>query len=172
MFQEEDEEQDGIWKKLLELFECNGIKQQFEKQVSKVGIKICGENRGKKKHRENWGRGKGDEWWESSISNEKVKVYKRNFSQDPWKLRDWMGKRGKREVLWCKCRWEKKFSFRIRYTKAKKFANNKKIQENLSLHFFLNVKSFEIRSNLYQFELNESNIKNLLYRLSYDNLVL
>lgn len=66
MFQEEDEEQDGIWKKLLELFECNGIKQQFEKQVSKVGIKICGENRGKKKNIEKIGEG------ERAMSDEKV----------------------------------------------------------------------------------------------------
>lgn len=114
---------------------CNGIKQ-FEKYSFESLDKNMREKQrtGEKKTEENCGegrqRGKGDEWWESSILNEEVKVYKRNFSQDPWKLRDWMGKRGKREVLWRKCRLQKKFSFRIQDTKVKKFANNKKIQKN------------------------------------------
>lgn len=53
-----------------------------------------------KKHRETWGgRGRGDERRESSISNEEVKVYKRNFRQDPMKIKRVNGRRGK--VLWC-----------------------------------------------------------------------
>lgn len=53
-----------------------------------------------KKHRETWcGGGEGDKRRESSISNEEVKVYKRNFRQDPMKIKRVNGRRGK--VLWC-----------------------------------------------------------------------
>lgn len=46
--------------------------------------------------------GRGDERRESSISNEEVKVYKRNFRQDPMKIKRLKkGEGGKREVLWC-----------------------------------------------------------------------
>lgn len=81
---------------------CNGIKQ-FEKQVSKVTVKkYAGKNRTGEREKTSrnvgWGGG-GDERRESSISNEEVKVYKRNFRQDPMKIKRVNGRRGK--VLWC-----------------------------------------------------------------------
>lgn len=83
-----------------------------------------------------------------------------------------MGKRGNEKFYGASADGRRNFLSGFGIRRQKSLLIIRKFKRILSLHFFLNVKSFEIRSNLYQFELNESNIKNLLYRLSYDNLVL